>query len=68
MTIHLTAFALFLVACVINMVLIYTSAEIKKEIDVTIAAIVLESIGGLILLRIFKKICIVVKERAKINA
>jgi hypothetical protein len=40
----------------------------KQTIDLTVAAIVLESVGGLILLRIFKKIYIVIKDRDECNA
>jgi hypothetical protein len=40
----------------------------KKVVNESTAAIVLESVGGLILMRIFKKIYTVVKDRDESNA
>ena len=57
-----------MVACVIYLVQHFTSPGMEQVVDATIAAIVLESVGGLILLRIFKKIYTVVKDRDESNA
>ena len=73
MAIHLTAFALFLAACVLFMIvgafkqLISPITYDDFIVNVTIAVIVLQSVAGLILMRIFKKIYIVVKNRAESN-
>ncbi len=57
-----------MVVCVIFLVQNFTSPGMKQLIYATIEAIVLESVGGLILLRIFKKIYTVVKDRDESNA
>ena len=44
-----------------------TLDEFESVVNVTIAVIVLQSAAGLILMRIFKKIYIVVKNRAESN-
>ena len=75
MTIHFTAFALFLVACITYMILPIKSmfssdptVDLTSAINRVIVVIVIESVSGLILMRIFKKIYIVVNNRAEINA
>lgn len=74
MTIHFTAFALFLAACFGYLVVpIKGMSSHNQNLNLTSAlngimiVIVVESVSGLILLRIFYKIYIVVKNRAEIN-
>ena len=75
MTIHFTAFALFLAACAGYVVVpIKGMSSHNHNVNLTSALngimiiIVVESVSGLILLRIFYKIYIVVKNRAESNA